>query len=84
MRMRAPLLIGRSEEIEVLDAVLVDAQRGSGAAVFVSGEPGVGKTRLAAEVVGHALDAEMVVLRGRCSTTGPPVPFRPGPRRCCP
>jgi len=77
MRMRAPLLIGRSEEIEELDAVLVDAQRGSGAAVFVSGEPGVGKTRLAAEVVGHALDADMVVLRGRCSTTGPPVPFRP-------
>ncbi|MFB7504585.1 helix-turn-helix transcriptional regulator, partial [Streptomyces broussonetiae] len=41
------------------------------------GEAGVGKSRLAAEAVGGALGAGMRVLRGRSSTTGPAVPFRP-------
>lgn len=48
-----------------------------GSAVFLVGEAGVGKSRLAAEAVGQALDAGMRVLRGRSSTTGPAVPFRP-------
>ncbi|WP_410590403.1 AAA family ATPase [Amycolatopsis sp. lyj-23] len=76
MRTRAPALVGRGTEIEEIGRVLHDARRSSGSAVFVTGEPGIGKTRLAAEAVGHALDAGLVVLRGRGSTTGPAVPFR--------
>ncbi|MET8995640.1 LuxR family transcriptional regulator [Amycolatopsis sp. Hca4] len=76
MRTRAPALVGRGTEIEEIGRVLHDARRSSGSAVFVTGEPGIGKTRLAAEAVGHALDEGLVVLRGRGSTTGPAVPFR--------
>jgi DNA-binding CsgD family transcriptional regulator len=76
MRTRAPALVGRGTEIDEIERVLADARRSSGSAVFVTGEPGIGKTRLAAEAVGRALDAGLVVLRGRGSTTGPAVPFR--------
>jgi DNA-binding CsgD family transcriptional regulator len=55
---------------------LHNAQLSRGSTVFLTGEPGIGKTRLAAEAVGRAIDAGMVVLRGRGSTTGPAVPFR--------
>ncbi len=77
MRMRAPQLVGRDGEVDELDRILAEARKGQGSAVFVIGEPGIGKTRLAAEAVSHAYGAEMVVLRGRGSTMGPAVPFRP-------
>jgi DNA-binding CsgD family transcriptional regulator len=77
MRTRAPALIGRGPELGEIAQALENAKRSAGSAVFITGEPGVGKTRLAAEAVGRAVDARMVVLRGRASTTGPAVPFRP-------
>ena len=77
MRMRASRLIGRDDEVDELDGILDAARKGQGTAVFVVGEPGIGKTRLAAEAISHAYDADMVVLRGRGSATGPAVPFRP-------
>ncbi|HEX4725336.1 MAG TPA: AAA family ATPase [Pseudonocardiaceae bacterium] len=75
--MRAPELVGRDDEVDELDRILFDARKGQGSAVFVLGEPGIGKTRLAAEAISHAYNAEMVVLRGRGSAMGPAVPFRP-------
>src|SRR6266567_5906961 len=77
MRMRAPRLVGRDDEVGELDSILLAARKGQGSAVFVIGEPGIGKTRLAAEAISRAYGAEMVVLRGRGSTMGPAVPFRP-------
>jgi len=53
---------------------LVEATRaGRGALVLVAGEAGVGKTRLAEEVVG---DSGLSVLRGDCSQEAP-TPYRP-------
>ena len=77
MRMRAPQLVGRDDEVDELDRILAGARKGEGSAAFVLGEPGIGKTRLAAEAVSHAYGAQMVVLRGRGSAMGPAVPFRP-------
>ncbi|OKI26392.1 LuxR family transcriptional regulator [Saccharothrix sp. CB00851] len=45
--------------------------------MFLVGEPGIGKTRLARFAAGAAFDRGMRVLRGRGSTIGPIVPFRP-------
>lgn len=75
--MRAPELVGRDDEVDELNRILFDARKGQGSAVFVLGEPGIGKTRLAAEAISHAYSAEMVVLRGRGNAMGPAVPFRP-------
>ncbi|TXJ77214.1 LuxR family transcriptional regulator [Streptomyces lavendulae] len=77
MRSHAPSLVGRGPQLHLLERALSGAQQGRGGVVFLVGEAGVGKSRLAAEVVGGALDAGMRVLRGRSSTTGPAVPFRP-------
>ncbi|GAA1305171.1 LuxR family transcriptional regulator [Saccharothrix xinjiangensis] len=77
MHTRAPVVVGRDEELLVLERVLADAGARHGGAVFLIGEPGIGKTRLARFAAGAAFDRGMRVLRGRGSTIGPSVPFRP-------
>ncbi|MFF8477183.1 AAA family ATPase [Streptomyces sp. NPDC015414] len=77
MRSHAPSLVGRDSQLSLLESALADARQGRGGVVFLVGEAGVGKSRVAAEAVGGALGAGMRVLRGRSSTTGPAVPFRP-------
>ncbi|QFZ22188.1 helix-turn-helix transcriptional regulator [Saccharothrix syringae] len=77
MLTRVPVVVGRDEELRVLERVLADAGARRGGAVFLVGEPGIGKTRLARFAAGVAFDRGMRVLRGRGSTVGPIVPFRP-------
>ncbi|WP_067226666.1 LuxR family transcriptional regulator [Streptomyces sp. NBRC 109706] len=76
MSVHATDLIGRDEEVAYLGGLLRDAGRGSGGAVFLVGEGGVGKSRLAEEIAGSAFDRGMRVLRGRSSTIGPVAPLR--------
>lgn len=77
MHARAPLVVGRDRELRVLSRAVAAAGTAQGSAVFVVGEPGIGKSRLASETAGHAFAAGARVLRGRGSTIGPTVPFRP-------
>ncbi|MFD1659202.1 AAA family ATPase [Streptomyces caeni] len=77
MRSHAPSLVGRDPQLAFLERAMADARQGHGGVHFLVGEAGVGKSRLAAEAVGGALGHGMRVLRGRSSTTGPAVPFRP-------
>ncbi|WP_333770416.1 helix-turn-helix transcriptional regulator [Streptomyces sp. IBSBF 2435] len=70
-------LIGRQAEMRAVIAALAAARAGRGSALFVTGEPGVGKTRLAAEAIAAAAGAGMVTSRGRVSTVGSAVPYRP-------
>ncbi|GGY92587.1 helix-turn-helix transcriptional regulator [Streptomyces avidinii] len=70
-------LIGRGPEMGQIMIALAAARSGRGAALFVTGEPGVGKTRLAAEALAMAAETGMVTVRGRASAVGPPVPYRP-------
>jgi DNA-binding CsgD family transcriptional regulator len=52
------------------------AQAGHGSAVFVVGEGGIGKSRLAAAVADLGFTEDVSMLRGRGSSIGPMVPFR--------
>ncbi|MEW2583506.1 helix-turn-helix transcriptional regulator [Streptomyces virginiae] len=70
-------LVGRTAEMGRIAAALAAARSGRGRALFVTGEPGVGKTRLATAALAEAAAADMVTVRGRASTVGPPVPYRP-------
>ena len=58
--------VGRRAERERLLATWKDAASGRGAIALLSGEPGIGKTRLAAELARVAHDDGAIVLYGRC------------------
>ncbi|HEX2030046.1 MAG TPA: BREX system ATP-binding domain-containing protein, partial [Actinomycetota bacterium] len=72
-----PVVVGRDEELAVLDGELSRARDGAGGVAFLVGEAGIGKSRLAREAGARATAAGMVVLRGRAVQGGAPVPFRP-------
>src|SRR5215475_2722447 len=63
---RTPLL-GRDEEIELLMRRWRQVKRGEGSVVLISGEPGIGKSRLAETVVERLSDDPHVRLRRFCS-----------------
>jgi DNA-binding CsgD family transcriptional regulator len=74
---RSPEVIGRSRELHQLKQALCNARDRRGGAIFLVGQGGIGKSRLASEAAGIAADHGMEVWRGRGSTIGPMVPFRP-------
>ncbi|MGH2689941.1 MAG: ATP-binding protein [Actinomycetota bacterium] len=60
------VFVGRAWELEQLRAALSDAQHGRGALFVITGDAGIGKTRLAGEFAAHAETEEAQVLWGRC------------------
>ena len=52
----AGVFVGRGAELRTVLGALADARDGRGGVLLLSGEPGIGKTRLADEVVAHARD----------------------------
>jgi DNA-binding SARP family transcriptional activator len=68
--------VGRDEEVSRLEAAWEEARAGRRQLVLVAGEPGVGKTRLAAEFAKRAHTGGGSVLFGRCDeATG--IPYQP-------
>ncbi|MDX6379777.1 MAG: hypothetical protein QOI57_801, partial [Rubrobacteraceae bacterium] len=58
--------VGRDQEYALLAERLKEVLEGSGGAVAVEGEAGVGKTRLVEEFLGYARSCGACVLSGRC------------------
>ncbi|WP_372662037.1 helix-turn-helix transcriptional regulator [Amycolatopsis kentuckyensis] len=77
MLIRSPELVGRDAELRELATAFDDALAGRGGAVFLAGESGIGKSRLAREAAARAAGRGARVLRGQGSSIGPVVPFRP-------
>ena len=65
-RATADVFVGRQVELDLLMRAWKDARAGDPRVVLVGGEPGVGKTRLAAELALIVSSDETVVLYGRC------------------
>ena len=61
-----PPFIARHEEVAALEAAWADTVGGAGRAVFVSGEPGSGKSRLVSEVCTRLHADGAAVLVGAC------------------
>ena len=74
-RRRGPL-VGRAAELAAFEQAWERVESGNRQAVFIGGEPGAGKTRLAAEVAGTLADHGVAVLVGS-STADADVPYAP-------
>ncbi len=61
-----PIFVGRDRELARLEQLWKEAAAGELRVALVAGEPGVGKTRLAAEVAARVHDQGITVLAGRC------------------
>jgi DNA-binding winged helix-turn-helix (wHTH) protein/tetratricopeptide (TPR) repeat protein len=70
-------LVGRERELSVLRADLDRAASGSGRLVLISGEAGIGKTRLAEEAIAMARANGIAIFSGRCLDDEQAVPFLP-------
>ncbi|MGV9264151.1 AAA family ATPase [Kitasatospora sp. NPDC003701] len=77
MRTTSSITVGRAAELGLLGSALAAARQRSGQAVFLLGEAGIGKSRLAGDCAYQAYGLGLPVLRGRGSSTGTVTPFRP-------
>src|ERR671925_556408 len=76
-RVVCPTVVGRAEELQTLLRCLDDAMDGRGRAVVVSGEAGIGKSRLVRELAEEARARGCRVLWGRAVEASVPIAFRP-------
>ncbi len=64
VKVMRPQFVGRESEMKILGAILRDVQAGEQRVVLISGESGVGKTRLVEELLGDALIHDFLCLKG--------------------
>lgn len=72
-----PIIVGRAKELGQLGAMLVAVQGGTGGCVLLSGEAGIGKSRLIAEIRAKATGSGFTVLEGRCFEQDRSFPYAP-------
>ncbi len=78
IRARPPRgMVGRERELAALLSVLDDAASRRGRLVLISGEPGVGKTRMADEIAAAADAKRMAIMVGHCSEHDEAVAYLP-------
>jgi DNA-binding CsgD family transcriptional regulator/tetratricopeptide (TPR) repeat protein len=72
------VFVGRARELERLERALDATRAGSGTTALVAGDAGIGKSRLASELVVRARTAGFEVLIGRCiDLVGTELPYQP-------
>ena len=70
-----PSLVGRTRELGAIDLALDRVSSGAQWAIEVVGEPGIGKSRLVAEVCRRASERGFLVLDGRAAEFEQDIPF---------
>ena len=75
--METGTLVGRAAELERMAKLLGDAEAGQPCALLVSGDAGVGKTRLLTELAAEAGRRAFTVLSGRCAELADSIPYLP-------
>ncbi len=72
-----PIVIGRDVSLAALDRALVQVQGSHGQTVLISGEAGVGKSRLVAVARGRAEELGFLCLKGQCFESDAALPYAP-------
>ena len=75
MPLTAAQLVGRADEVRSLDHLLTELSRGAAGALAIVGEPGIGKTRLLAELGARADERRFLVLTGSAAELENDLPF---------
>ncbi|HET7759951.1 MAG TPA: AAA family ATPase [Gaiellaceae bacterium] len=75
MGLQTSHLVGRADELSSLDRTLAELDEGRSVAVLLVGEPGIGKTRLLAELGSRADEKGHLVLAGSGSELEGDLPF---------
>ena len=76
-RALCPVLVGRQDELALLDDALRETISGHGRMAFLAGEPGSGKSRLSLELGTIADQVGATVLVGACPETDLALPYLP-------
>jgi hypothetical protein len=72
-----PVLVGRRPEIQALESALAGALAGHGGCAVITGEAGIGKSRLIRELAQMAADRQVLVATGRAVPASTSAPYRP-------
>jgi predicted ATPase len=72
-----PVLVGRRAEIQALESALAGALAGQGGCVVITGEAGIGKSRLMRELARMAAGRQVLVVMGRAVPASASAPYRP-------
>ncbi len=72
-----PMLIGRTADLEALHLRTDQAKEGKGQTILLSGEAGVGKSRLVAEAKAYGLSQGFLLLQGNCFQPDRSCPYAP-------
>src|SRR5687768_3071649 len=73
--MTESVLVGRREELAAFQRALAEVEGGRARVVALRGEPGIGKSRLLAELAGRARGRGLLVLEGRAAELERDLPF---------
>jgi predicted ATPase len=72
-----PVLIGRTAELATFRLLIDRARNGKGQVVLLSGEAGIGKSRLVTEAKTNASAQGFLLLQGNCFPTDLSYPYAP-------
>ncbi|HEV2580246.1 MAG TPA: AAA family ATPase, partial [Ktedonobacteraceae bacterium] len=72
-----PVLIGRAADLTALHVLVDQAKRGEGQVALISGEAGIGKSRLVTEAKTYAASQGFLLLQGSCFQADRAFPYAP-------
>src|SRR5215470_3746291 len=72
-----PVVIGRGHDLASLRLLVDRAKSGQGYVALLSGEAGIGKSRLLAEVKTEAVSRDFLLMQGSCFPTDHTIPYAP-------
>src|SRR6266581_7244021 len=72
-----PVVIGRTSELTAIHQLIESTKSGRGQVALLSGEAGIGKTRLVKEAKAYATAQDFLVVQGNCFPTDLTYPYAP-------